>query len=129
MSKEGTRELLVFGQKTFRIKVPSEAKITFAPFSPPSKTTGYGHNPGGAVGTLRIYERTKDQTIAVFSGVSGYRDMSLDYQEQVAVEEGARIWKSDQDGYTREENVKRSSKWVDPVPPGALGPGEDDEKF
>lgn len=110
-----TRELLVFGDKTFRIKIPDDAKVTFAPFSPPSKGTGYAHNPERAVGTLRVYRGTKDNIVAVFSGVKGFRDMSLEYAEEVAREEGAVIWKSDKDGYQREEKVNKSSDWVEPV--------------
>ncbi len=50
----------------------------------------------------------------MFSGVTGFRDTGLGYAEEVAREEGAVIWKSDQDGYQREEKVKRGRTWVTP---------------
>jgi len=106
------KELLVFGDKTFKITVPDDAKITFGPFSPPSRMTGYNNSPERALGTLRIYQKTKDNIIAVFSGVKGFRDLSLDYSEEVAREEGAIIWKSDQKGYSREEKVQQSREWT-----------------
>lgn len=113
---EETRELLVFGEKTFRIQVPADAKITFGPFSPPNQ--GQRDNwvaSGKAVGTLRIYKGSKENIVACFSNVSGFRDLSLDYAEEVAREEGAVIWKSDKDGYQREEKVQRASDWVEPA--------------
>jgi hypothetical protein len=111
--KEVSKTLLVFGDKTFKITVPDDAKITFGPFSPPSKMNGYTATPERALGTLRVYQKTKDNIIAVFSGVKGFRDLSLDYEEEVAREEGAIIWKSDKDGYQREEKVQRQRQWVD----------------
>ena len=105
-----TREILVDGAKTFKIQVPDDAKITFGPWSPPSvKQTAVSQSQ--LTGTLRIYKGTS--VIAVFSGVTGYRDLSMEYQEQVAKEEGATIWKSDKDGYKREEKVSRSHEWLD----------------
>jgi len=109
-----SKELLVFGEKTFKITVPDDAKITFGPFSPPGKM-GYSDRPERALGTLRIYQKSKDNIIAVFSGVKGFRDLSLEYAEEVAREEGATIWKSDRDGYQREERVTRQREWVEPV--------------
>ena len=123
-----SRTLLVFGAKTFKITVPDEAKITFGPWSPPSVTAKtFNPDPTGKAlsGTLRIYEHAKTgaSILAVFSGVNGYRDMSISYEEEVAREEGAIIWKSDKDGYRREEKVKRQTDWLDPQ----LEPGEEAE--
>ena len=119
------KELLVFGPKTFKISVPDEAKITFGPWSPPTGEGKFSVSEKALNGTLRVYENHKSGAgiLAVFSGVTGYRDTSLGYEEEVAREEGAIIWKSDKDGYKREEKVKRTSDWVTP----ALGSGEDDE--
>lgn len=114
------KELLVFGEKTFKITVPDDAKITFGPFSPPGKM-GYQNRPESAVGTLRIYVKNKENIVAVFAGVKGFRDLSLEYAEEVAKEEGATIWKSDRDGYQREEKFKRSREWIEPA---ALPPAE-----
>lgn len=112
MSDE-TKELLVVGVKTFKITIPADAKVTFGPFSPPVK--GEGWNQEKAVGTLRIYRGTKDNIIACFTGVREFRDLSMNYAEEVAREEGAVIWKSDERGYEREEKVQRQTEWVEPV--------------
>ena len=112
-----SRELLVFGHKTFKIGIPDEAKVTFGPWSPPTGEGKYQSVSEKALnGTLRVYETAKSgaSVLAVFSGVTGYRDTSLDYTEEIAREEGAIIWKSDKDGYKREEKVSRKTDWLDP---------------
>ncbi len=112
------RELLVYGEKTFKIKIPDDARVTFGPWSPPTgKERTYDQTGRSLVGTLRIYENAKASSsiLAVFSGVRGYRDLSLDYDEETAREEGAIIWKSDKRGYYREEKVTRDSDWIDPI--------------
>ena len=109
------RELLVFGEKTFRITVPDDAKITFGPFSPPGRQHDHYMASGRAEGTLRIYQGSKENIIAVFAGVRGFRDLSLQYAEEVAKEEGATIWKSDEHGYMREDRVQRRNEWVEPT--------------
>lgn len=111
------KTLLVQGDKTFKIEIPDYAKVTFGPFSPPTKGDGRGWSSGGgSKGTLRIYGKTKTDVLGVFAGVTEFRDISkVNYSEQIAKEEGAIIWKSDNDGYQREEKVKRESQWVDPT--------------
>jgi hypothetical protein len=119
------KELLVFGSKTFKIEVPDDAKVTFGPWSPPTGEGKYSQVSDKALnGTLRVYESSKQgaSVLAVFSGVTGYRDLSLGYAEEVAREEGAVIWKSDKDGYKREEKVKRATDWHVPT----IGSGEAD---
>jgi hypothetical protein len=119
------RELLVFGDRTFKIEIPDDAKITFGPFSPP---TAAGRDSwmqsGKATGTLRIYKGTKDNIVACFAGVTGFRDLSLGYAEQVAKEEGATIWNSDQNGYMREEKIQRVSEWIDQAELGPVNNGK-----
>ena len=109
-----SKEILVFGTKTFKVTVPDEAKITFGPWSPPTSESKYGASDRALVGTLRIYESSaaKASILAVFSGVTGYRDTSLAYSEEVAREEGAIIWKSDEHGYEREEKISRKKDWL-----------------
>jgi hypothetical protein len=122
------RQLLVFGEKTFKIEVPDDAKITFGPWSPPTRQSEAFDRPrGNATGTLRIYRGSKENIVALFAGVTGFRDLDLDYQEQVAVEEGAAIWKSDQEGYLREEKISRRKQWVEGDPP-LLSPPEPPEE-
>lgn len=120
------RELLVFGEKTFKISVDPESKITFGPFAPPGKHGYADGRQGNAVGTLRIYDPAKsDKIIAVFSPVTGFRDTSLDYMEEVAREEGATIWKSDEKGYSREDKRSGTREWVVPAIPAPA----DDQPF
>lgn len=106
-----TKQLLVFGEKTFKVTVPTSAKITFGPWSPPSAKGNW--DEGSKKGTLRIYGAKKDNILACFTGVEGFRDLSLQYAEQIAKEEGATIWKDDEKGYQREEKIKHSKEWVE----------------
>ena len=111
------REILVFGDKTFKIRVPDEAKLTFGPFSPPrGRTAGnmqWGEGSTQSQGTLRIYGRTKDDILACFAGVRGFRDLSMGYAEEIAREEGSTIWKDDEKGYVRENKAVRTKEWVE----------------
>jgi len=119
------KTIIVFGEKTFKISVPDESRVSFGPWSPPTGEGRYQASERALSGTLRVYEgRSKESSIlAVFSGVSGFRDTSLDFSEEVAREEGAIIWKSDSKGYEREEKVKRVAEWTD----GLLPTGEEAE--
>lgn len=110
------RQLLVFGEKTVRISIPDDAKVTFGPWSPPVKMKGGEWRSSGddRRGTLRIYGTGKDNILACFSGVTGFRDLSLNYAEQVAREEGATLWKDDEKGYIREDKRKMERTWVKP---------------
>lgn len=122
------RELLVFGPKTFKVTIPEDSRITFGPWSPPTGAEKYATSERALVGTLRIYQgktKTSEDVIGVFSGVTGFRDLSLGYAEEVAKEEGATIWKDDEKGYVRETKVKREKAWVVPQLPA---PAEDEEE-
>ena len=100
----------------FRITVEDEDKLTFAPFSPPKGEAGWARS-AQAVGTLRVYRGSEKNIIAVFSDVTSFRDVSIQYSERVAVEEGATIWKSDQNGYEREEKRSVTHQWTDDETP------------
>jgi hypothetical protein len=111
-----TKTILVFGPKQFKINVPIGAKITFGPWSPSTGEGKYQMSEKALNGTLRIYENAKSgaSILGVFSGVTGFRDLTMGYAEEVAREEGAILWKSDEDGYQREEKVNRKSSWITP---------------
>lgn len=111
------KTLLVEADKTFKIDIPDDAKVTFEPWSPPPKGREWSH--GEKVGTLRIYQGTKDNILACFGGVTSFRTLSMGYAEQVAKEvvEGAVLWKSDHKGYVREDKVSTSTEWVNPQLP------------
>jgi hypothetical protein len=106
------RQLLIHGEKTFKITIPDDAAVTFGPFSPPPKS-GQRWEGGEKAGTLRVYKgKSKTDVLAVFSGVRSFRDLTLGYAEEVAREEGAVIWKDDETGYSREDKVQRKREWV-----------------
>jgi hypothetical protein len=110
------KELLVFGEKTFKIKIPDDAKVTFGPWSPPKDGKWGNTGQHERAGTLRIYSgKGKDEVLAVFAGVMGFRDLSLVYQEKVAQVVGESLWMDDQKGYTREQAVKQTYQWTDPA--------------
>ncbi|SRR5258706_13394623 len=113
------RELLVYGDREFKITIPDDAKITFGPWSPPpsaaQRKSGANWDEGSKRGTLRVYQGTteaKGNVIAVFSGVSGFRDLTIGYAEKVAVQEGSSLWKSDQHGYMTENKASGKTEWV-----------------
>lgn len=121
------RTILVFAQKNFKITIPDGAKVTFGPWSPPVAEQKYGSSDRALIGTLRVYSslgKTTENILAVFSGVTGFRDLSLGYAEEVAREEGATIWKDDENGYVRENKVSRTRQWVTPL----IGPVEETEE-
>lgn len=110
------KTILIEGDKTFKITVPDDSAITFGPWSPP-KDASVRYNGGddsARRGTLRIYAGTKSTAniLAVFSGVKSFRDLSIGYSEMVAREEGASLWKSDENGYEREERGTTTKAWV-----------------
>ena len=111
-----SRVIRVFGEREFKLTIPDDSKVTFGPWSPPGIKNSYregGRTHSDNVGTLRVYGKSKDDILAVFAGVYGFREESLGYSEKVAVEEGSTVWKDDQHGYVRDQKVTRRSQWVD----------------
>jgi hypothetical protein len=113
-----SRTILVEGKKTFRITVPDSSKLTFGPWSPSNDKSSASYNERALNGTLRVYENAKSgaAVLAVFSGVTSYRDITnIEYEEQVIIEKGSTIWENDRHGYKREESVSRKADWTDPL--------------
>lgn len=81
------RQILVEkSDRAFIITVPEDAKTTFGPWVPPGmrskdRSPFVGSSPADAMGTLRVYGRTEKHILGVFSGVTGFRDLSLGYWE------------------------------------------------
>lgn len=114
------RELLVFGEKNFKISIPDDAKVTFGPWSPPNaKGTNYQ-----STGTLRVYQGTKDNILGCWGGVTGFRDSKMQYIEEVLVEKGSTIWQNDKGGYVRESKVQATRGWNNPQLPEVVTPAE-----
>lgn len=111
------KTLLVEGDKTFKIDIQDDAKITYGPWSPPKTmkgNAGYEHRDEGSKrGTLRIYQSDGKSILACFAGVTSFRDITaVKYSEMVAREEGASIWKDDEKGYMREDKRAVVKDWV-----------------
>lgn len=114
------RRLLVQGERVFMLTIPSDAHLTFGPWSPPRdpeiKGNGYRTDEQRR-GTLRVYGPDKKSILAVFSGVTSFRDLSvINYAEQVEKVESETIWKDDKDGYFRQTKGTRATEWVDRAP-------------
>lgn len=122
MGRMQMRKILIHADKTFIVTVPDDATLTFGPWSPPNKDAQPGYKLDKNRGTLRVYEKgLKSRILACFSDVMSFRDMSIGYAEEVAREEGATIWKDDENGYYREAKVSRKRSWE----PAALIEGEE----
>lgn len=108
------KTILVQAEKKFKISVPDDSVITFGPWSPSKKEnpSNYMVNANAlAGGTLRVYDSSKN-ILCCFSNVTSFRDLSIDYSEQVVVEEGSTIWNSDKEGYQREDKRAARQEWV-----------------
>lgn len=127
-----TRELLVEGEsEDFKISIPDDARVTFGPFSPPTKNEDRYDNTKKLAGTLRVYSKgtkTTENILAVFTRVTGFRDLSkVDYAKKVAVQEGSTMWKSDQNGYVVEERMNQSEAWQKSDSTGLLETSKEDD--
>lgn len=97
-----------------RITIPAGSRVTFGPTVPYAPKDTMGRRENGY--SLRIYANSKnDSLIGVFSGVLGFRDLKIPHSKLVVREAGKSVWKSDEEGYKVEEEVKRSEHWLDPL--------------
>lgn len=131
------RLLQVMGTESFRIEVPDGAKVYLGPTVPKkenplpegAKITNltlyaqeqeYSHGRDGSGAkyyTLHV-EDADGSKLAMIPNVSGFRDLNINYTQKVATEEGATVWKSDNEGYKREETLRRQERWQKDDPPG-----------
>lgn len=119
MADEETKTLLVTKEngKEFRITIPKDARTTFGPWSPPTGNSRFSGEQKALTGTLRVYKagsKATEDIIAVFSGVASFRDMNVNYEEKVEEVVGAVVWRSDKDGYSREDKVRNRESWGEP---------------
>ena len=107
-----------------RIHIPKDAKITFGPSIPgPSKNDRFG-GPRNMEYALRVYMKTKENLIAIFTGVREFREHDMPVEKLVIREAGNAVWKSDETGYKVEQSVKKSGGFVDELK--LLEPGKDE---
>lgn len=107
------KTILVQGEKKFKITVPDDSVVTYGPWAPGKKDnqSHFAMANQAYGGTLRVYDLKKN-ILCCFANVTSFRDMSIDYMEQVVVEEGSAIWNSDKDGYQREDKRSARKEWV-----------------
>lgn len=104
----------------YQIEIPADAQLTFGPAIPQARSDkgGYSVDPRREY-ALRVYQGTKTNIIAVFTGVVEFRVLDLfAVKKKIASEAGQTIWKSDEEGFEISKKVKREGKWVDET----LGP-------
>lgn len=112
-TQDATRQLLVSTTKgEYKITIPAEAKLTFGPAIPyAGKDRGYGAHVSEYA--LRIYIGTKENLVAVFTGVIEFRDLNMEISKKVTSEAGKTLWKSDEGGYEVTSSAKKRSRFVD----------------
>lgn len=95
------------------VTLPVDAKLTFGPTIPYAKKDRSGYSVPTPDYSLRIYKGSaKDNLIAVFAGVYSFRDRTIPVRKLVVREAGKSIWKSDEDGWSAETEVKKDKKYV-----------------
>jgi len=95
-----------------RITLPAGSRITFGPTIPYQKKDSYGQEHKGY--SLRVYSSSAtDSLIAVFCGISSFRDITIPVEKLIIREAGKSVWKSDEHGYKVENEVQKEGKWVD----------------
>lgn len=103
------KTLLVEDQEgKFRIQVPDDAKMTFGPAVPFVKKNELAVGNRGYA--LRIYNSSKDNPIAVFTGVRCFREANIVVEREVLRESGKTVWRSDEHGFKVESQGSR--EWV-----------------
>ena len=115
----------VSGTEQFRISVPDDAKVYLGPLVPKkeivipegAKITNFyaneqQYNDGRSTPSYALHvEDAEGNKIACIPGATGFRDLSIDFTLKIASEEGSTIWKSDNEGYSRQENIRKNERW------------------
>jgi len=102
--------------KDLKIVLPPNARITFGPTIPGGRNKGNIPYPSDAVSgySLRIYEaKSNDSLVAVFCDVRSFRDIEMPCSKLILREAGKSVWKSDEQGYKVEQEVKQDKAFVD----------------
>jgi len=117
-----SRTILVHGDEKFQIEIPDDAELTFGPWSPPTKAEDRGfRSDEQRRGTLRVYSATKKQILAVFAGVTSFRDISqITYQKEIVQLKGmtTTIWESDDGAHkaSTTSDERSTRRWVPELP-------------
>lgn len=110
---ERTLMMTLADGKDQKITIPKGAWVTFGPTIPyKGKNQGAYERSDGY--SLRVYaNKAKDSLVAVFCDVKSFRDLSIPCAKLVIREAGKSVWKSDEDGYKVEREVKREKSFED----------------
>lgn len=106
--KTETRTIIVTlsDNTELRIVIPATSRLTFGPTIPYGKKEGYVDRTIGY--SLRVYSgKGADTLIACYCDVKQFRDLIIETSKVVIRESGKTVWKSDESGYTVEQNVER----------------------
>jgi len=91
----------------FIIALPAHWKLTFGYVNPANPERGYG---GQSAHCLRVYEGEKLR--AVYSGIRGFRDMSIPTARKFQTETGSANWTRDDDGnFESHKRLERELAW------------------
>lgn len=110
MSEAKTKTLLVRdAEGEFKVDLPANAKLTFGPNVPFARGDGHVTSQHGYA--LRVYVESKENIIAVFTNVRWFRDITLPVFRKVLKEAGKTLWRSDEQGFKVEREVKREESF------------------
>jgi hypothetical protein len=95
---------------TFRITIPADAKVTYAPIVSPGGRGGSDFEDRGTA-VLRIYEGA-DKQRAMFRNVISFRDLSYALQKKVQRVDESTSFRSDEEGEASERQLAVEEAWV-----------------
>ena len=100
--------------KNTRVTVPDKARVVFGYITTTTtmKLDRYARDLP-FVRAFQVFDED-ESLLACFTDTASFRDASINYAEEVVREEGASIWKSDNNGYEREEKLKKTKAWDEP---------------
>lgn len=105
MSDDRTLLVEYASGKKQKIAIPGDAKVTFSAVNPSSP----GHYGNGYC--VRIY-KAKENQLAVLTGVTAFRDLSLKVQEQVTKSKTRTTAVVAADGRREETEYDESREWT-----------------
>jgi hypothetical protein len=119
MSETGTRtyEIVTAREGKFRIDIPEAWKVTFGPI-----IGAKGYDGGGMA--FRVWESEKQQR-ALFTNVTGFRDLSLPMMREAVRKYGTDDWVMDDGSYVGKKSETVERKWVPADEVKAPTPAED----
>lgn len=97
--------------KTFRVQLRDDSTCGFEwlkTWVDGAKTTAYDRAQ-----LLFVIRDAAGNMLASFENIRSFRDSTINYAEEIINEGGTVVWKSDNNGYEREEKVQKTRSWMD----------------